>query len=68
MADNKNGLVLITGAAGMGKSTTLACIIDRINKKRDGHIITMEDPIEYVHRHGSPSSPSGRYPWILRTI
>lgn len=52
MADNKNGLVLITGAAGMGKSTTLACIIDRINKKRDGHIITMEDPIEYVHRHG----------------
>lgn len=36
----------------MGKSTTLACIIDRINKKRDGHIITMEDPIEYVHRHG----------------
>lgn len=52
LADNKNGLVLITGAAGMGKSTTLACIIDRINKKREGHIITMEDPIEYVHRHG----------------
>lgn len=53
LADNKNGLVLITGAAGMGKSTTLACMIDRINKKRDGHIITMEDPIEYVHRHGT---------------
>lgn len=52
LADNRNGLVLITGAAGMGKSTTLACIIDRINKSRDGHIITMEDPIEYVHRHG----------------
>ena len=52
LADNKNGLVLITGAAGMGKSTTLACIIDRINQTRDGHIITMEDPIEYVHRHG----------------
>lgn len=53
LADNKNGLVLITGAAGMGKSTTLACMIDCINKKRDGHIITMEDPIEYVHRHGT---------------
>lgn len=53
LADNKNGLVLIAGAAGMGKSTTLACMIDRINHTRDGHIITMEDPIEYVHRHGT---------------
>ena len=43
--------VLITGAAGTGKSTTLACMIDRINHTRDGHIITMEDPIEYIHRH-----------------
>ena len=51
LADNKKGLVLITGAAGQGKSTTLACMIDRINKSRDGHIITMEDPIEYIHRH-----------------
>lgn len=51
LADNKKGLVLITGAAGTGKSTTLACMIDRINKTRDGHIITMEDPIEYIHRH-----------------
>lgn len=50
-ADTKKGLVLITGAAGTGKSTTLACIIDRINNNRDGHIITMEDPIEYIHRH-----------------
>ena len=47
----KKGLVLITGAAGTGKSTTLACMIDRINHTRDGHIITMEDPIEYIHRH-----------------
>ena len=45
------GLVLITGPAGAGKSTTLACIIDRLNHERHGHIITMEDPIEYVHRH-----------------
>ena len=51
LADNKKGLVLITGAAGTGKSTTLACMIDRINKSRDCHIITMEDPIEYIHRH-----------------
>ncbi len=51
LADIKKGLVLITGAAGTGKSTTLACILDRINRNRDAHIITMEDPIEYIHRH-----------------
>ena len=51
LTENKKGLVLITGAAGTGKSTTLACMIDRINKNRDCHIITMEDPIEYIHRH-----------------
>ena len=50
--NNRNGgLVLVTGAAGTGKSTTLACMIDRINSNRDCHIITMEDPIEYIHRH-----------------
>ena len=43
--------MLVTGPAGAGKSTTLACIIDKLNKNRTGHIITMEDPIEYVHRH-----------------
>ena len=51
MSENKKGLVLITGSAGQGKSTTLACMIDRINRSRDCHIITMEDPIEYIHRH-----------------
>lgn len=51
LADNKKGLVLITGSAGTGKSTTLACMIDRINRSRDCHVITMEDPIEYIHRH-----------------
>ena len=51
LADNKKGLVLVAGSAGTGKSTTLACMIDRINRTRDGHIITMEDPIEYIHRH-----------------
>ncbi|MDO5062526.1 MAG: PilT/PilU family type 4a pilus ATPase [Peptostreptococcaceae bacterium] len=47
----KKGLVLVTGSAGSGKSTTLACIVDKINKNRFGHIITIEDPIEFVHRH-----------------
>lgn len=47
------GLVLVTGAAGAGKTTTLACLIDRLNHERSGHIITMEDPIEYVHHHGT---------------
>ena len=51
LTENKKGLVLITGSAGSGKSTTLACMIDRINRSRECHIITMEDPIEYIHRH-----------------
>ena len=51
LADSPRGLVLVTGAAGSGKSTTLACMIDRINRTRDCHVITMEDPIEYMHRH-----------------
>lgn len=45
-----NGMVLVTGAADSGKSTTLACLIDEINKTRSCHIITLEDPIEYLHR------------------
>ena len=45
------GLVLVTGAAGSGKSTTLACIIDRINTTRENHIITLEDPVEFLHPH-----------------
>ena len=44
-------MVLITGPAGSGKSTTMACIIDKINHSREGHIITLEDPLEYLHRH-----------------
>ncbi|MCR4432428.1 MAG: PilT/PilU family type 4a pilus ATPase [Caldiserica bacterium] len=50
MALEKRGLILITGAAGMGKSTTLACLIDYRNNTLPGHIITLEDPIEYLHR------------------
>ncbi len=45
------GLILVTGPTGSGKSTTLAAVIDKINKERPVHIITVEDPIEYLHRH-----------------
>ena len=51
LADVDHGMVLVTGTAGSGKSTTQACIIDRINSTRDRHIITLEDPIEYLHRN-----------------
>lgn len=51
LGNHTNGMVLVTGPAGSGKSTTLACIIDHINKSRNSHIITLEDPIEYLHRH-----------------
>ncbi|GFI62496.1 twitching mobility protein [Clostridiales bacterium] len=46
-----HGMVLVTGTAGSGKSTTQACIIDQINKTKECHIITLEDPIEYLHRN-----------------
>ena len=45
------GMVLVTGPAGGGKSTTLACVVDAVNHTRDAHIITIEDPIEYLHRN-----------------
>ena len=50
-AQMKKGIVLVTGSAGSGKSTTLACIINEINRTRTGHILTLEDPVEYIHRH-----------------
>ncbi|MDR1815332.1 MAG: PilT/PilU family type 4a pilus ATPase, partial [Clostridiales Family XIII bacterium] len=50
-AQRKKGLVLVTGPTGSGKSTTLATMIDEINKTRNAHIITLEDPIEFLHRH-----------------
>jgi twitching motility protein PilT len=51
LADRPRGLVLITGPTGSGKSTTLAAMIDKINSERHGHILTIEDPIEYIHAH-----------------
>ena len=49
----QRGLVLVTGPTGSGKSTTLASLIDRMNKERNCHIVTLEDPIEYLHNHGT---------------
>ncbi len=51
MAEEKNGLILVTGATGSGKSTTLAALLDKINKEKSVHTVTLEDPIEYVHPH-----------------
>ena len=51
LAGQNSGMILVTGIAGCGKSTTLACLVDRINRQRACHIITLEDPIEYLHRN-----------------
>ena len=50
VCEERRGLILVTGATGSGKSTTLAAMIDRINSTRSGHIVTIEDPIEFLHR------------------
>ena len=50
IAEERRGLILVTGATGSGKSTTLAAMIDTINSTRSGHIVTIEDPIEFLHR------------------
>ncbi|OFZ14423.1 MAG: type IV pili twitching motility protein PilT [Bdellovibrionales bacterium GWA2_49_15] len=51
ITDVSNGLILVTGPTGSGKSTTLASMIDRLNENEAGHIITLEDPVEFVHNH-----------------
>src|ERR1035437_382756 len=51
LCDKPRGLVLVTGPTGTGKSTTMAAMIDKISRERKGHIITVEDPIEFIHRH-----------------
>ncbi len=51
LTERPNGLVLVTGPTGSGKSTTLAAMVDKINNEREGHILTVEDPIEFIHKH-----------------
>lgn len=51
LGESSKGFVLVTGPSGSGKSTTLACIIDHINQTKNAHVITLEDPIEFLHRH-----------------
>ena len=51
LSECTKGMVLVTGPAGSGKSTTLACLVDRINSTKQDHIITLEDPLEYLHHH-----------------
>ncbi|MEQ1857115.1 MAG: type IV pilus twitching motility protein PilT [Longimicrobiales bacterium] len=53
LSERPRGLVLVTGPTGSGKSTTLAAMVDKVNKEWKGHIITIEDPIEFIHRHQS---------------
>src|SRR5262245_13917690 len=51
LAQRPQGLVLVTGPTGSGKSTTLSAMLDFVNRARDGHIVTIEDPVEFVHAH-----------------
>jgi len=62
----KRGLILFVGGTGSGKSTSLAALIDYRNTNSDGHIITIEDPVEFVHQHRSPSSISVKWASIPR--
>ncbi len=73
LSEQQRGLVLVTGSSSSGKTTTLTCILDEINKTRHAHIITLEDPIEYLHGHKSGiitqreiSLDTDNYPTALR--
>lgn len=66
LSERPRGLILVTGPTGSGKSTTLASIIDKINTDRHDHIITIEDPIEYLHPHKVVWSTSAKSVPILK--
>ena len=68
LAELRSGMILVTGPAGSGKSTTLACLVDRINSTRSGHIITIEDPIEYLHPHKQCIVSQREVPWTLQAL
>ena len=61
LAARPKGLILVTGPTGSGKSTTLAAMIDWINRNDARHILTIEDPVEFVHESRSPSSGTGKW-------
>ena len=61
MAKEKTGLILVTGATGSGKSTTLAALLNEINQTKPVHVITLEDPVEFVHPSSVPPSTSARW-------
>ena len=64
LAMTKRGLVIFVGATGTGKSTSLAAMVGHRNRNSRGHIISIEDPIEFIHDHAGASSPSGKWGWI----
>lgn len=68
LTKRKSGLILATGATGSGKSTTLACLVDIINSERRCHIITIEDPIEYLHRHKTGLVNQREIGWDTRSF
>lgn len=75
LAKKQNGMVLVTGSAGSGKSTTLSCLISAINNSRECHIMTLEDPIEYIYKHGLSivsqreiSSDAANYATALKSV
>ena len=68
LTQRKSGLVLATGSTGSGKSTTLACLIDIINSERRCHIITVEDPIEYLHKHKTGLVNQREVGWDTRSF
>ena len=63
LAEEERGIVLLTGTTGSGKSTTLAAMIDHVNYTMSKHIVTIEDPIEFVHHDNAPRSTSARSGW-----
>ena len=68
LVDFRSGMILVTGPAGSGKSTTMACMVDKINASRSGHIVTIEDPIEYLHRHNRSLISQREVPNDARTF
>ena len=63
IVDLRNGIVLVTGPTGSGKSSTLAAILDKMNSEKAFHILTIEDPIEFLHKHKRATIHQRGYCW-----